>query len=209
MTLLEDGVELRVLRYNIRQAESVVEASGENGLRNPALIEIGSDGHRGGLCPESPLLLEIDRLLHAADCMAGVLYHAGEFYHASIDEKKRGAAENERAKTVRAAQRLREAGYEVSTVSVGSTPTAHFAQNLTGPTEMRAGDYIFFDLVMAGIGVCSVDHIALSVVVTVISRRPDKGWILTDGGWMATSRDRGTGIQKVDQGYEPVAELNG
>lgn len=48
-----------------------------------------------------------------------------------------------------------------------------------------------------------------SVVTTVIGHRPDKGWIMTDGGWMATSRDRGTARQPVDQGYGLVADLDG
>jgi D-serine deaminase-like pyridoxal phosphate-dependent protein len=48
----------------------------------------------------------------------------------------------------------------------------------------------------------------LSVVVTVIGHRPDKGWVVTDGG-MATSRDRGTARQEVDQGYGLVTDLDG
>ena len=83
----------------------------------------------------------------------------------------------------------------MDTVSVGSTPTAHAAEDLTGVTELRAGNYVFFDLVMAGLGVCQLDDLALSVVVTVIGHRPEYGWIITDGGWMATSRDRGTANQ--------------
>jgi D-serine deaminase-like pyridoxal phosphate-dependent protein len=63
--------------------------------------------------------------------------------------------------------------------------------------------------VMAGLGVCRTGDLALSVVTTVIGHRPDKGWILTDGGWMATSRDRGTARQRVDQAYGLVADLDG
>ena len=111
--------------------------------------------------------------------------------------------------TVLAAERLRAAGHELPVVSVGSTPTAHFATDLTGVTEVRAGNFVFFDLVMAGIGVCTVADLAMSVIVTVIGHRPDKGWILTDGGWMATSRDRGTSRQRVDQAYGLVADLDG
>jgi D-serine deaminase-like pyridoxal phosphate-dependent protein len=76
-------------------------------------------------------------------------------------------------------------------------------------SEVRAGNFVFFDLVMAGIGVCTVADLALSAVVTVIGHRPDRGWILTDGGWMATSRDRGTSRQRVDQAYGLVAGLDG
>ena len=39
---------------------------------------------------------------------------------------------------------------------------------------------MFFDVVQTDIGVCEVDDIALSVLATVIGRRQDKNWIITD-----------------------------
>ena len=74
---------------------------------------------------------------------------------------------------------------------------------------MRAGVYMFFDLVMHGVGVCSTDDLAMSVLATVVGTKPDKGWILVDAGWMALSRDRGTSAQRVDQGYGLVCDLSG
>ena len=56
-------------------------------------------------------------------------------------------------------------------VSVGSTPTALHARRLDGVTEVRAGVYVFFDLVMAGVGVCGVDEIALSVLAEIVAVR--------------------------------------
>jgi D-serine deaminase-like pyridoxal phosphate-dependent protein len=94
-------------------------------------------------------------------------------------------------------------------VSVGSTPTAHFARDLTGVTEVRAGVFMFFDLVMAGIGVCRIEDIALSVLATVIGYQHDKGWLIVDAGWMAMSRDRGTARLAVDQGYGVACDLAG
>jgi D-serine deaminase-like pyridoxal phosphate-dependent protein len=69
--------------------------------------------------------------------------------------------------------------------------------------------FVFFDLVMAGVGVCSLDDIALSVLATVIGAQESRGWILVDAGWMAMSRDRGTAGQAVDQGYGLVCDLAG
>jgi D-serine deaminase-like pyridoxal phosphate-dependent protein len=118
-------------------------------------------------------------------------------------------AERERSGIVAAATALRAAGLPCPEVSVGSTPTAHFARNLTGVTEIRAGVFMFFDLVMAGIGVCNIEDIALSVLATVIGHQHDKGWIIVDAGWMAMSRDRGTARLAVDQGYGVVCDLTG
>jgi D-serine deaminase-like pyridoxal phosphate-dependent protein len=89
-------------------------------------------------------------------------------------------------------------------VSIGSTPTALAAASLEGVTEVRAGVYACFDLVMHNVGVCTLDEIALSVLTTVIGHQPAKGWAIVDAGWMAMSRDRGTQKQKHDYGYGQV-----
>lgn len=80
---------------------------------------------------------------------------------------------------------------------------------LEGVTELRAGVYVFFDLVMHNVGVCALEDLALSVLTTVIGHQPDKGWIITDSGWMAMSRDRGTQSQQCDFGYGLVSDTNG
>ncbi|MEV7688884.1 DSD1 family PLP-dependent enzyme [Streptomyces bungoensis] len=209
IALLRRGVTLRVLLDSAAQVDFVAEAAREAGIAVPALIEIDCDGHRGGLKPDAPELPAAGRVLHDAGCLDGVLTHAGESYFAYTAEDRRLAAENERDSAVAAAGRLRRAGLPVHVVSVGSTPTAHAAEDLTGVTELRAGNYLFFDLVMAGLGVCDLDDLALSVTVTVIGHRPEYGWIITDGGWMALSRDRGTSAQPQDQGYGLVTDLAG
>ncbi len=66
----------------------------------------------------------------------------------------------------------------------------------TGITEMRAGVFMIGDLFQAGVGSCAVDDIALTVLATVIGHQRDKGWIITDAGWMALSRDRGTAARR-------------
>ena len=80
--------------------------------------------------------------------MRGVLTHAGEVGVAGTKAHAE-FAELERSATVAAAQILRDAGHACPVVSVGSTPTAHAAKDLTGVSELRAGVYSFFDLVMA------------------------------------------------------------
>jgi D-serine deaminase-like pyridoxal phosphate-dependent protein len=204
------GVDLAVLLDSAAQAEAVAAASRRAGIRIPALIEIDCDGHRAGIRPDDPQVLAIGRILHDGGAeVRGVLDHAGESYFSTTADAQQQDAETERATVVQAARILRDAGIDCPVVSVGSTPTAHAVAVLDGVTEVRAGNFVFLDLVMAGIGMCGLDDLALSVVVTVIGHRPDQGWILTDGGWMAMSRDRGTATQAVDQGYGVVLDLTG
>lgn len=205
LDLRRRGVDLVVLVDSVKQAEAVAEASREAGSPIPALIEIDCDGHRGGVAPSSDALLEIAGTLAKGGAEPrGVLDHAGESYFSYGEADQRADADEERASAVDAALRLRGEGHACPVVSVGSTPTAHAVDVLDGVTEVRAGNFVFFDLVMAGIGVCEIDDLALSVAVTVIGHRADNGWIMTDGGWMAMSRDRGTAAQRVDQGYGVV-----
>jgi D-serine deaminase-like pyridoxal phosphate-dependent protein len=134
--------------------------------------------------------------------------HAGNSYNQDTVDGIKAIAAQERDAVVTSATALRAAGLPCPVVSVGSTPTATFAEDLRGVSEVRAGVFMFFDLVMAGIGVCSVDDIAISVLATVIGHQREKGWIIVDAGWMAMSRDRGTMKQKVDQGYGIVCDAH-
>jgi D-serine deaminase-like pyridoxal phosphate-dependent protein len=210
LALRAAGVDLTVVLDTVAQAVAVAEASRRAGDAIPALIEIDCDGHRSGVLPgDRHRLLAIAEALQEGGSLRGILTHAGASYGAKGADALRACAEVERASAVQAAEILRAAGYDCPVVSVGSTPTAHFAEDLQGVTEVRAGVFVFFDLVMAGIGVCATDDIALSVLATVIGHQPEKGWILVDAGWMAMSRDRGTARQPLDQGYGLVCDIDG
>lgn len=207
--LLRSGVTVRVLLDSMAQARAVVGYGQKIGIKIPALLEIDCDGERAGLTKDDPNIVEIANYLHENGEFSGILMHAGGSYHCPDKAAKQAAAEQERATAVAVRDTLQAAGVPCTTVSVGSTPTAHFAKDLSGVTEVRAGVYVFQDLVMAGLNVCSLGAIAISVVATVIGHRPDKGWIMTDAGWMALSRDRGTAQQEVDQGYGVVCAMDG
>ena len=210
LALRATGCDLMIVLDSATQAEAVAEASRRSGDAIPVLIEIDCDGHRAGLVPNDPEIVAIGRILcEGGAALRGVVTHAGESYGAVGADALAAFAERERAAAVAAATLLRNAGLPCPVVSVGSTPTAHFARDLTGVTEVRAGVYVFFDLVMAGIGVCTTDDIALSVLTTVIGHQRERGWIMIDAGWMALSRDRGTASQAVDQGYGLVCDIEG
>ncbi|MBP6441552.1 MAG: alanine racemase [Sphingorhabdus sp.] len=208
--LRQNGVDLAVILDTVEQAEAVALASRTSGEVIPALIEIDCDGHRSGVPPQDKdRLLSIGRAITQGGELRGVMTHAGGSYAARGATALQQAAETERRSVVDAANILRQAGLPCPVVSVGSTPTAHYATDLSGVTEVRAGVFVFFDLVMAGIGICEIDDIAMSVLATVIGHQREKGWILIDAGWMAMSQDRGTSKQQIDQGYGLVCDSAG
>ncbi|MEL7536533.1 MAG: alanine racemase [Pseudomonadota bacterium] len=209
--LVRAGTNMHVLTDNVAAAHAIADAADRDQVQLNVLIELDVDGHRSGVKADDALLLELAGVLteHTSTRLGGVLTHAGKSYECDSIDAIRDMAETERAGAVLAATRLRAAGFECPIVSIGSTPTATFAPDLSGVTEVRAGVFVFHDLVMAGLGVCALDDIALSVLVAVIGHRPDRGWLITDGGWMALSRDRGTAAQKIDYGYGLVADIRG
>lgn len=206
LALCRRGCALTLLVDSMAAAQVLVA----KGHPFEVMIEIDSDGHRSGVQPEDAGLIEIGRVLHEGGAkLKGVLTHAGSSYDLNTPEALQQLAEQERRLSVRAAERLRASGLPCPEVSVGSTPTALSAQNLAGVTEVRAGVYVFFDLVMANVGVCTPENMALSVLTTVIGHQLEKGWVIVDAGWMAMSRDRGTQRQKIDYGYGVVCDAAG
>ncbi len=205
--LTRRGAHITTIVDSVDAARALARESAREGVAVPALVEIDSDGHRAGIRPGERSLLEVSEAL--GDRLRGVMTHAGDSYNCTTPDAIREVAAREREAVVTAAQALRAVGRHCPVVSVGSTPTATFGTSFAGVTEVRTGVYVFQDLVMAGLGVCRLEDIAISVLGTVIGHQREKNWILTDAGWMALSRDRGTAKQKVDQGYGVVCDAAG
>jgi D-serine deaminase-like pyridoxal phosphate-dependent protein len=202
--LIRAGCKLRIILDTPEAAGAVRGFADAEGVPIEALIEIDSDGHRAGVAPADPLLIDIGRRLGPS--LAGVMTHAGASYDCRTRNEFEAMAEQERALTVEAAERLRAAGLPCPIVSVGSTPTLHYARRLDGVTEARAGVYVFGDLVQAELGTCSIDDIAIGVLSSVIGHNRHHGRVLIDAGFLALSRDRGTGDMPVDWGYGAVCD---
>ncbi len=205
--LVRRGARITAIVDSVEAARALVEAAARETVRIPALVEIDSDGHRAGIRPGDPRLLAVSEAL--GDALAGVMTHAGDSYNCRDAAGIEAVAVREREAVVACAAALRAKGAKAGVVSVGSTPTARFGRSFEGVTEVRVGVYVFHDLVMAGLGVCAADDIALSVLASVIGHQHDKHWIIIDAGWMALSRDRGTARQAVDQGYGVVCDTAG
>ncbi|MBD5417127.1 MAG: DSD1 family PLP-dependent enzyme [Desulfovibrio sp.] len=212
LALRRRGTALTLLLDSVETARALATFGEARGHAFDVLLEVDCDGHRAGFAPRDAALVEAAGILAAhGQRVAGVLTHAGSAYDLAAPSPQAFAAlsEQERAAAVTAAEALRAAGHACPTVSVGSTPTALFGEDFSGVTEVRAGVHMVQDLVMAGLGVCTVEDIALSVLCTVIGRRGRDGALVTDAGWTALSRDVGLPARFAEFGYGLVMDADG
>jgi D-serine deaminase-like pyridoxal phosphate-dependent protein len=189
------GAEVKVITDDPEAARAIAAHPGP--LR--ALIEVDIGEGRGGVTPESDALPAIAAALGPR--LAGVLTHAGHSYLGRSAEEMAAVAEVERAGVVRAAERLRAAGHRVEIVSLGSSPTALHGRSMAGVTEVRAGVYMFGDLFQAQLGTHAPQDIAVTVLASVIGRKPERNAVLLDAGALALSKDRSTQAAPKDYGF--------
>ena len=132
----------------------------------------------------------------------GVLSHAGHGYGASSERELEQIARTEAEILGTLSANVRAAGIEVREISVGATPTARFIRQQTGVTEMRPGNYVFFDRTQAALGSTSLNDCALFVVSTVVSR-PAANRVILDAGSKTLTTDGARGFN-APSGYGTV-----
>ncbi len=201
--LNEAGADVKIITDDLETAHAIAAHPGK--LR--ALIEIDCGEMRGGISAEDPGLEAIAAALGPR--LLGILTHAGHSYSGRSIPQMADLAEAERNAALTAARRLREAGHECPVVSVGSSPTALHARALGGVTETRPGVYMFGDLFQAEIETVAPDSIAVTVLASVIGRRPAENRIVIDAGGMALSKDRATESAPHDYKFGLALDLHG
>lgn len=206
----ETGAHVKIITDNACAASAIARFGASQNCAFDVLIEIDCDGHRGGVTPHSPSLLETAAILEqAGQNVAGVLTHAGSAYELEQPSPAalRNLAAQEAAAASQAANRLRAAGHICPIVSSGSSPTALYGEDFQTITEIRAGVFPFQDCAQAALGICQPQEIALSVLCSVIGHRERDGSIIVDAGWTALSQDRGADFARF--GYGLVADMSG
>ena len=197
------GAAVKVITDDVEVARAIAAHPGAL----QALVEVDVGEARGGIAPDGGALPEIAAALGPR--LAGVLSHSGHSYAGRSPADMAAIAEAERLAITAAAARLREGGLAVPVVSLGSSPTAMHAARMDGVTEVRAGVYMFGDLFQGQIATHPLDDIAVTVLASIIGRRPDRNTLLLDAGALALSKDRSTQAAPRDWGFGRVVDLAG
>lgn len=197
------GADIKVITDDVEAARAIAAHPGPL----TALVEVDVGEGRGGVPPESDELLAIAHALGGT--LRGLLSHSGHSYAGRTPDDMARIAEEERSGIVRAAERLRAAGLRCDIVSLGSSPTALYAKRMDGVTDVRAGVYMFGDLFQAQLGTHPESDIAVTVLASVIGRKPQRNAVLLDAGGLALSKDRSTANAPRDCGFGLVWDEDG
>ncbi len=156
-------------------------------------LKVDCGNHRAGVDPASPYALAVARELGAERGLVfdGILSHSGHAYATRTADDAARVAESERSVMVWFADLLRADGLPVRDISVGSTPAMATARDLTGVTEARPGNYVFYDRTMVLIGCCTAADVGVTVLATVVSHQPGADHMVVDAGALALSKDAG------------------
>ena len=199
-------ITLRLVVDSLAAVDHLEEAGRHAGLRWHVLLKVDCGSHRAGVRPEDPIATTLARrIAQSPQCLFdGILTHAGHAYGATTTDEILTIARAERRVMTDFASHLRADGIETTVVSVGSTPTMTFVDDLTGVTEMRPGNYVFHDLTMVSLGVCTVADCAVTILASVVSVHGRT--VLTDAGALALSKDLGAVHRAPGTGFGAIFE---
>jgi D-serine deaminase-like pyridoxal phosphate-dependent protein len=185
---------------------TALEAScSARGVKLDVLLKVDCGYHRCGVDPKQREAVSLAKAIDSAPHLrfGGILTHAGHAYNATSGEEIAGIARGEQTIMVEFARKLQDSGLAVETVSIGSTPTVMASKRFEkGITEIRPGNYVFFDACQVALGSCELAACALSVLTSVVSVHSDH--IVVDAGATALSKDAGVINMVPEMGYGAV-----
>src|SRR5439155_16679826 len=187
------GVAVGVGCESEAAARGMSEVVGESDAEVGTHIEIDTGFHRCGLEPSRyDEIAALCRLVAALPGLRldGITTYRGVFFAGASEMTKEDAGHEEGRILVELADKLRADGIEIREVTAGSTPTSLAVAEVPGITEVRAGTYVFNDLMQVGYGAAGWDDLALTALCTVVSH-PSRNRATVDGGSKTFSGDGG------------------
>jgi D-serine deaminase-like pyridoxal phosphate-dependent protein len=153
------------------------------------LVKVDVGFHRCGIDPDAHGAAEFVARVAGLPGLRfrGLLSHAGHGYGATSDAHARQIASDEAATLMALAERVSALGVEVPEISVGATPTVRFSLDEPGITELRPGNYIYFDRTQVALGAASWHDCALSVLARVVTKHGDDRIVLDCGSKTLTN----------------------
>ena len=197
---------LRILALMERSTLSIVvdhaaiarawsDAMGRANRTLDVLVKVDVGFHRCGIDPNAPAALDFVRSVASMPGLRlrGLLSHAGQSYQASSAHELSTIARHEVELLATLQNRVAHAGIPLDEISVGATPTLRYSLEQQGITELRPGNYVYFDRTQRSLGAASLEDCAMTVLARVVSR-PAVDRLVLDCGSKTLTTDPARGF---------------
>ena len=194
---LMDRASISIIVDHVAVARGWSDVMRRAGRSLDVLIKVDVGFHRCGIDPNGDALGFITAVSDMPGLrVRGLLSHAGHGYHAASEQELCNVANQEADILMRLRADAFAAGIELDEISVGATPTLRFSVRQHGITELRPGNYVYFDRTQVALGAATLDDCALTVLSTVVSK-PARDRIILDAGSKTLTNDQARGITKA------------
>jgi len=199
---LMDRASISIIVDHPAVARGWSDAMRSAGQTLDVLVKVDVGFHRCGIDPDGDALGFLQAVASMPGLkLRGLLSHAGHAYHAASEDELRTIAGQEAETLAGLKARAAVSGIALDEISVGATPTLRFSAGQPGVTELRPGNYVYFDRTQLALGAASLDDCALTVLATVVSKHD--GRIILDCGSKTLTNDQARGIAPA-AGYGAV-----
>jgi D-serine deaminase-like pyridoxal phosphate-dependent protein len=186
--------DLKILVDHSATVTQLISALKRTKMELDVLVKVDCTLGRSGVDPEKRSSIKLVERISKARRLrfAGLLTHGGSSYSATSEEGIVKAADEESQAVLKFASLLRKENPNLApeTISIGSTPTMMVRDVIPdGITEVRPGNYVFFDYTQVALGICRAYNCALTVLASVIGSFKDR--LIVDAGATALSMDPG------------------
>jgi len=190
---LADRAAISIIVDHLDVARGWSDAMQRSGRTLDVLIKVDVGFHRCGIDPDADALGFVQHVAALPGLrLRGLLSHAGHGYQAVSEDELRAVARREAEILTALRDRAAHAGIQLEELSVGATPTFRFSAGQRGLTELRPGNYVYFDRTQIALGSASLDDCALTVLASVVTQHD--GRIILDAGSKTLTNDQARGI---------------
>jgi D-serine deaminase-like pyridoxal phosphate-dependent protein len=160
------------------------------------LVKVDVGFHRCGINPMKRGAAELVARVAELPGLSfrGLLSHAGHAYGAGTAAELASIAAEEAQTLTTLAGEVERLGHRVEEISVGATPPARVSLDQKGITELRPGNYIYFDRTQVALDAATFADCALTVLARVVST-PAEDRIILDCGSKTLSTDQARGFR--------------
>jgi D-serine deaminase-like pyridoxal phosphate-dependent protein len=206
---LLDRTRLSFIVDHLDVARGWSDAMQRAGREVDVLVKVDVGFHRCGIDPQAANAADV--VARIADLpglrLRGLLSHAGHGYGATSESEVQTIARAEADTMRELASRVRELGVEVEELSVGATPTIRYSLVEDGLTEVRPGNYIYYDRTQVALGAATWDDCALTVLARVVTAHDDR--VIFDSGSKTLTNDLARGFTPMPGHGAVLASLDG